>query len=201
MNPYIKNCRTGFHDDILNRTSHYLKLLSTKSSITNRHDHNYLFLLKQNRSKELNEARVSGNFKLMNSLIDIDRRLSSYVETDRKAVRRRASMKTEYEVRQKQASLSKDNLRLYKKLTCIESEISCDKMRKFDEDITRYSNLIRHPCREVVEMDDRLFDTYRQELGKTKTSPNNHRVATEDSRAEVKPFKAKRRHRLRKIAR
>ncbi len=120
MNPYIKNCRTGFHDDILNRTSHYLKLLNTKSSITNTHDRNYLFLLKQNRSKELNEARVSGNLKLMNSLIDIDRRLSSYaVETDRKGVGRRASMKTEYEVRQKQISLSKDNLRLYKKLSCI----------------------------------------------------------------------------------
>lgn len=120
MNPYIKNCRTGFHDDILNRTSHYLKLLSSKSSISNRLNHNYLFLLKQNRSKELNEARVSGNLKLMNSLIDIDRRMSTYaVESDRNPARRKASMKTDYEVRQKQLSLSKDNLRLYKKLTCI----------------------------------------------------------------------------------
>lgn len=53
MNPFIKNCRTGYHDDILNRTSHYLKLLNTKSSIINRQQHNYLSILKQNNQKEI----------------------------------------------------------------------------------------------------------------------------------------------------
>ena len=51
-------------------------------------------------------------------------------------------------------------------------------------------------------MDDRLFETYRQELSKSKPSPlKHHNVVTEEERkAEVKPFKGKRRHRLRKIA-
>lgn len=53
MNPFIKNCRTGYHDDILNRTSHYLKLLNTKSSVINRQQHNYLCILKQNNQKEI----------------------------------------------------------------------------------------------------------------------------------------------------
>jgi hypothetical protein len=42
INPLIKNCRTGFHDDILNRTSHYKKLLETKSKIDNQMDKIYL---------------------------------------------------------------------------------------------------------------------------------------------------------------
>ena len=53
----------------------------------------------------------------MNSLIDIDKRCSNYaVETDRNVMRRRHTMKNDYEERQKDLSLSKDNLRLYKKL-------------------------------------------------------------------------------------
>ena len=30
-------------------------------------------------------------------------------------------------------------------------------MKKFDEDITRYSKLIKHPFKEVTQMDERLF--------------------------------------------
>jgi hypothetical protein len=41
INPLIKNCRTGFHDDILNRTSHYLRLLQSKSTIDNQLDKIY----------------------------------------------------------------------------------------------------------------------------------------------------------------
>lgn len=76
-------------------------------------------------------------------------------------------------------SLSKDNFRIYQKLTGIESEISCDKIRKFDEDITRYSKLIKHPHHEITQMDDRLFQTYRHELIKTKLSPQKYRILTE----------------------
>ena len=45
MNPFIKNCRTGFYDDILNRTSHYCKLLLSKTTINNKIDTDYSFLL------------------------------------------------------------------------------------------------------------------------------------------------------------
>ena len=47
MNPFIKNCRTAFHDDILNRTAHYCKLLTTKTTIDNNHPNKYAYLLKQ----------------------------------------------------------------------------------------------------------------------------------------------------------
>jgi len=94
----------------------------------------------------------------MNSLIDIDRRALTYAaETDRNVMKRRHTMKNDYEERQKDLSLSKDNLRLYKKLIDIESEISCEKMKKFDEGITRYSKLIKHPFKEATQMDERLF--------------------------------------------
>jgi hypothetical protein len=36
----------------------------------------------------------------------------------------------------------------------IESDISNDKIKKFDEEVTRYSKLIKHPFREATEMDD-----------------------------------------------
>jgi len=49
QNPFIKNCRTGLHDDLLNRTCHYSKLLTTKSTIDNRHDHNYKYLFKNKK--------------------------------------------------------------------------------------------------------------------------------------------------------
>ena len=44
MNPLLKNCRTGYHDDILHRTSHYNKLLRSKPSIMNKQGHNYISL-------------------------------------------------------------------------------------------------------------------------------------------------------------
>ncbi len=53
INPLIKNCRTGFHDDILNRTSHYKKLLSTKSKIDTQIDKIYM----SNVNKKINKSR------------------------------------------------------------------------------------------------------------------------------------------------
>ena len=53
MNPFIKNPRTAFHDDILNRTAHYCRLLSTKPTISNKQDNKYAYLLKQKNKQEL----------------------------------------------------------------------------------------------------------------------------------------------------
>lgn len=74
MNPYIKNCRTGCHDDILNRTSHYCKLLNTRSTIDNRHRDNYLSLLSQNSKKSEETRRLSSNLKIMRSIFEIERK-------------------------------------------------------------------------------------------------------------------------------
>lgn len=52
INPLIKNCRTGFHDDILNRTSHYKKLLSTKPKVDTQIDKIYM----SNISKKTNKS-------------------------------------------------------------------------------------------------------------------------------------------------
>lgn len=101
MNPFIKNCRTGYHDDILNRTSHYLKLLTTKSCLNNRQDHNYLSLLSQNLKKQSNQERIRSNLQLMKSLVQISHQTSTYaINTDRN-VRKRNTLKNPFEEKEK----------------------------------------------------------------------------------------------------
>lgn len=41
LNPLIKNCRTGFHEDLLNRNAHYNKLTQIKTSIDNKNNYRY----------------------------------------------------------------------------------------------------------------------------------------------------------------
>ncbi len=101
MNPFIKNCRTGYHDDILNRTSHYLKLLTTKSCLNSRQDHNYLSLLSQNLKKQSNQERIRSNLQLMKSLVQISNQTSTYaINTDRN-VRKRNTLKNPFEEKEK----------------------------------------------------------------------------------------------------
>lgn len=113
MNPFIKNCRTGYHDDILNRTSHYLKLLTTKSCLNNRQDHNYLSLLSQNLKKQSNQQRIRSNLQLMKSLVQISNQTSTFaINTDRN-VRKRNTLKNPFEEKEKELCLNKDNSRIY----------------------------------------------------------------------------------------
>ena len=101
MNPFIKNCRTGYHDDILNRTSHYLKLLTTKSCLNNRQDNNYLSLLSQNLKKQSNQQRIRSNLQLMKSLVQISNQTSTFaINTDRN-VRKRNTLKNPFEEKEK----------------------------------------------------------------------------------------------------
>jgi hypothetical protein len=101
MNPFIKNCRTGYHDDILNRTSHYLKLLTTKSCLNNRQDRNYLSLLSQNLKKQSNQQRIRSNLQLMKSLVQISHQTSTYaINTDRN-IRKRNTLKNPFEEKEK----------------------------------------------------------------------------------------------------
>ncbi len=55
INPLIKNCRTGFHDDILNRTSHYKKLLSTKAKVDTQIDKIYMSSISKKTNKSHDE--------------------------------------------------------------------------------------------------------------------------------------------------
>jgi hypothetical protein len=51
----------------------------------------------------------------------------------------------------------------------IESEISNDKMEKFDQQASRYAKLISSPISHITSMDQRLFDTYRHQVYRIKT--------------------------------
>lgn len=68
MNPLLKNCRTGFHDDILHRTYHYQKLLNSKTAIVNKHHHQYHSLLNKPYLKEVEKEQNQSNLKLIKSL-------------------------------------------------------------------------------------------------------------------------------------
>ena len=79
MNPFIKNNRTGFYDDILNRTSHYCKILLTRTTIHNKMDKDYGFLLEDPKFKKETEVkRLKSNDELMRSLIKIERKSNRY---------------------------------------------------------------------------------------------------------------------------
>ena len=78
MNPFIKNCRTGFHEDLLNRTSHYCKLLLTNTAIDNKLDNSHRYLLKQKGHEARESRRLQQNRNLVKSLIDIDRKSGTY---------------------------------------------------------------------------------------------------------------------------
>jgi hypothetical protein len=79
INPLLKNQRTGFHEDIFNRSSHYLKLINSKSKIDNNWAKGSLKVPNRNtcqRSQELIQAE--DNLRLMKKIIDIERRPVHY---------------------------------------------------------------------------------------------------------------------------
>lgn len=61
----------------------------------------------------------------------------------------------------------------------MEPAISKERLKKFDEDVTRYSKLINHPYREICEMDEQFFDTFRNGKVRRRKSPVKCRVSTE----------------------
>lgn len=48
--------------------------------------------------------------------------------------------------------------------------MSLDKLSEFDKQMSKYSKIMRNPIRHVTEMDQRFYNTYRQEAYKIKTS-------------------------------
>lgn len=164
MNPLIKNCKTGFHDDILNRTSHYCKLLLSRTTIDNRLHNRYGYLLEQKGQKQREEKRLHTNEELMKSLIDIDRKSGTYRSFSEESVPRKKTMKSRYLERQKSLAISEENVRLYHKIVTPDTDFSLKKIKQFDSQITKYSKIIRHPYQEVCQMDREFYQTYRQQL-------------------------------------
>lgn len=78
INPLIKNCRTGFHDDILNRTSHYKKLLESKPKIDNQIDKIYLSATHKQVNRETNSNTEEDNMRIFKKLLTISRKSPRY---------------------------------------------------------------------------------------------------------------------------
>ena len=96
MNPFLKNCRTGFHEDILNRTAHYCKLISTKTTINNSLKDKYSYLLEQEGQKGEASRRAQTNDHLIKSLIDIDRKSYRHKSIGSSEPTRKKSLKNEF---------------------------------------------------------------------------------------------------------
>lgn len=78
INPLIKNCRTGFHDDILNRTSHYKKLLESKPKVDNQIDKIYLSASNKQINREANSSTEGDNLRIFKKLMTISRKSPRY---------------------------------------------------------------------------------------------------------------------------
>jgi hypothetical protein len=82
INPLIKNCRTGFHDDILNRTSHYKKLLESKPKIDNQIDKIYLSASHKQVNREASTIAEEDNLRIFRKLLTISRKSPRYKTED-----------------------------------------------------------------------------------------------------------------------
>lgn len=63
-------------------------------------------------------------------------------------------------------------MRLYRKLVTQPTDFSPKKIKEFDEQVTRYSRLIRHPFLEVCQMDQEFYQTYRHQLARVNLGPS-----------------------------
>ncbi len=106
MNPFLKNSKTGFHDDLLNRTSHYCKLLLTSTTIDNRLRNAHRYLLKQKGQQGKEARRQQQNQELMKALIEIDRKAGTYRSFSVDQPTASKSMKNKYRERQKSTAIS-----------------------------------------------------------------------------------------------
>jgi len=79
INPYLKNQRTGFHEDLFHRSSHYNKLINSKSKIDNDWTEDSCRLRpKYAGQKSVEMHRAEENLRLMKKIIDIERRPMRY---------------------------------------------------------------------------------------------------------------------------
>ena len=102
MHPLIPHQRTGYHQDLLHRTSHYLGLLNSKPTVSSHLDNrSYLDLLGRNKKlqKQQHAKRRAENDKLLNALSKIERTSKRYSHNepyDSAKLERKLTMKSDY---------------------------------------------------------------------------------------------------------
>lgn len=91
MNPLIKNCRTGYHNDVQNRTFHYSQLVNSSFAIKNNQPRDYKHILEYSPLQaKLEQQRQATNMRLMNNLLRIDKQATRYPDM----IRRKFTMKS-----------------------------------------------------------------------------------------------------------
>jgi hypothetical protein len=79
INPHIKNKRTGFHEDILNRSAHYMKLINSRAAVDSVWTKGSLKAPLRNNVQECVEiSRAENNLRLMNKILNIEKRNTRY---------------------------------------------------------------------------------------------------------------------------
>jgi hypothetical protein len=163
INPLIKNCRTGFHDDVLNRTSHYKKLLESRPKIDTQIDRVYLSHSHKQVGRPNDDGKGEENLRILRKLMAIERESSRYrTESSNFPASPKKTLKNYYRERQRSLMVSEDNVRLLKKIGSIESDISLKKLDAF------HHGARRHPrnadeLKKVTMIDDFYYKSFRVE--------------------------------------
>lgn len=165
INPLIKNCRTGFHDDILNRTSHYKKLLQTRPKIDNQLDKIYMSTSNKQTSKELDLTLGDDNMRIFKKLLAIERKTPRY-KTDGVLIdqNQKKSLKNYYRERQKSLMISEDNIRLLKKIENVESDFSLKKLEARNPSYTKKTSSNGEELKKIRLLDDFYYKSFRMEM-------------------------------------
>lgn len=79
INPLLKNPRTGFHQDVLNRSSHYMKVINSKPEVDNFWNKGELRVPSKSRIQRSSEYyKNEDNLRLMSKIFTIERRQLRY---------------------------------------------------------------------------------------------------------------------------
>lgn len=161
INPHLKNQRTGFHQDLFHRSSHYSKLIKTKSKIDNGWAHDSLKLPHKNTwQKSLEMCRAEENLRLMKKIVNIDRRPMRYQSEGSESTTKK-SLKNQYKQYRRQLAISEENIKILKKIANAKSGLSKKKMDQFNCQMTKYSRLVVTPKDKVDIIDNLFFNSYR----------------------------------------
>jgi hypothetical protein len=79
INPLLKNPRTGFHSDVLDRSAHYMKLLHSKPEVDHCWGKGELSRPSRSRlARSVEYSRNEDNIRLMSKIVNIEKRSKRY---------------------------------------------------------------------------------------------------------------------------
>ena len=116
-NPLLQNPKTGLHDDMIHRTSHYNRVLGAKSFYKTREflSKNFnLSSLNSKRHQSLEDERRNNNKKLIKKIIDIDQNYTNY--TPKSHYKSPKSLKNQFVVKENLNKVMEENKILFKKI-------------------------------------------------------------------------------------